>query len=275
MATIPSWLKTLARRCGFDAVRRSDDPVLQELLSIHRELRLAPGDALLWEDRLPHPASMSHLRNLLREQSVDLVIDVGANVGQFAGMVRRLGYAGDLVSFEPQSAARARLQAAAAGDPRWTVRPEALGRVRGEAALEIFPDSTFSSLHAINALGRRRFGRLVEATGRETVAVVPLDSILGEIAPAGPRRILVKTDTQGNDLDVLAGAAETLRSARVVISEGSAMPIYENAPVLTDLTLAMERAGFALSGLYPTGHQPPPSLALLELDCYFVRAEPG
>jgi len=268
---IRSWLKVLARRCGFDAVRHSDDPVLQEVLSAYRMLRMAPDEALLWEDRLPQPASSSHLRNLLREQAIDLVIDVGANVGQFAGRVRRLGYSGDILSFEPLSSARARLESEAAGDPGWTVRPEALGSRRGRGELEIYADATFSSLHAINEAGRRRFGRMVSSIGRETVEVVPLDSFLGTVPLRGRSRILLKTDTQGNDLEVLAGAAETLKVTRAVMSEASAMPIYENTPRLADLMLAMERAGFVPSGLFPTGHQPPPSLALVELDCFFVR----
>jgi FkbM family methyltransferase len=267
---IRTWLKSLLGALGFEAVRRSEDPVLRELLAAYRELRLAPGDALRWEDRLPQPASMSHLRNLLAGQAIDLVLDVGANVGQFAGLVRRLGYAGDILSFEPGSAARARLRSAAAGDARWQVRAEAIGRVRGSTRLDIRADSSFSSTLSNNEAGRRRFGSLVDVVASETVEVVPLDSLLGEFS-GRDRRILLKTDTQGNDLDVLAGAGETLGSCRAVLSEAAAIPIYEGAPRLEELTRAMERAGFSLSGLFPTGHQPWPGLALIELDCYFVR----
>lgn len=272
---IPSWFKSLVRRCGFDAVRHSDDPVLQELLSVYHELRFGPDNMLLWEDRLPQPASMSHLRNLLKTQAIDFVIDVGANTGQFAGLLRRLGYAGEILSFEPLSSARARLEAAAAGDSKWALRPEALGSRRGQAVLEVFPESSFSSLHSINAVGRRRFGAMVESAGTESVEVAPLDSFCEQVVPRGSRRILLKTDTQGNDLDVLAGAAETLKSTCVVLSEASAVPIYENAPHMSALFEAMESAGFAPSGLFPIAHQPPPTLGLLELDCYFVRAAPG
>jgi FkbM family methyltransferase len=272
---IPSWLKSVVRRFGFDVVRHSDDAVLQELLETYRHLRLAPNDTLQWEDRLPLLASWSHLRHLLREQAIDLIIDVGANVGQFGSTVRRLGYTGDIVSFEPLSAARAALESAAAGDPRWVVRPEAIGRQRSRGILQTYANSSFSSFNTLNGLGRERFGAQVEAVGQEAVDIVPLDSLLGDIATRGSRRIFLKTDTQGYDLEVLAGAIETLREASAVLSEASTTPIYEDATLLPDLVRNLEREGFSLSNVFPIGHDKPPSLALLELDCYFVRTDPA
>ncbi len=271
---IRSWLKSLVRRSGFDLVHRTGDPVLQELLVAYRQLRLAPNSTLQWESHLPHLASFSHLRNLLREQAIDLVIDIGANTGQFAGLVRRVGYAGDIVSFEPLSSARKALESRAAGDSRWVVRPEALGRIRGMGTLLAYTNSTFSSFNAINEFGRNRFGAQVEAVGGERVEITPLDDLIGEIARNGSRRILLKTDTQGYDLEVLAGAVGTLRDARAVLAEASTIPIYDRSTRLTDLLCYLEREGFALSGLFPTGHDNPPGMALLELDCYFVRTNP-
>jgi len=268
---ITSWIKSIIRTLGYDSVRRTDDPVLRDLLDVYRDLRLAPDNPVLWEDRLAQPASFSHLRNLLRSKPIDLVIDVGANVGQFASRVRRLGYVGTIVSFEPARSTRAVLESAAAGDPRWIIRPEALGRARGKGNLEIYADSTFSSLNVINDLGRERFGGLVDAVGREVVEIAPLDMLLGEIAPGGPRCILLKTDTQGHDREVLAGAAATLKDTVVVLSEASTTPIYDKAAGLSELMRDMEREGFTLSGIFPTGHGKPPNMALLELDCFFVR----
>lgn len=82
-------------------------------------------------DTAAHP--VGSLKRLLRHHEVDLV-DVGANVGQYAKDLRRIGYRGRIVSFEPLSAAHAELIRNAAGDPDWVVAPRmALGDANSEA----------------------------------------------------------------------------------------------------------------------------------------------
>ena len=70
---------------------------------LHRFLPAASPDAALQK-------ALSHFR-------IDLVLDVGANTGQFGKRLRTLGYAGEIISFEPLADAHALLQAAAAADP--------------------------------------------------------------------------------------------------------------------------------------------------------------
>lgn len=55
---------------------------------------------------------------LIRDRKIDLVLDVGANRGQFATALRdELGYRGRIVSFEPLKDVFPLLQQAAAQDP--------------------------------------------------------------------------------------------------------------------------------------------------------------
>ena len=51
-------------------------------------------------------AAMSHVQT-------DLVFDIGANTGQFAQQLRSVGFAGNIVSFDPLTTAHAQLTAAA------------------------------------------------------------------------------------------------------------------------------------------------------------------
>ena len=65
---------------------------------------------------------------LLDRLELDLVLDVGANTGQFAQELRDTGYSGAIVSFEPLSEAHAELIRRSSSDKLWTIAPRmALG----------------------------------------------------------------------------------------------------------------------------------------------------
>ena len=68
-----------------------------------------------------------HVAWLLRELEVNIVLDVGANLGQYARSLRANGYAGRIVSFEPVPHIADRLEKRASGDPDWQVLRCALG----------------------------------------------------------------------------------------------------------------------------------------------------
>jgi hypothetical protein len=69
----------------------------------------------------PIEVPLPHVVRLLARENINLVLDVGANIGQFAYDLRRSGYCGRIVSFEPLSAAHEKLSAWAAADAALTV----------------------------------------------------------------------------------------------------------------------------------------------------------
>ena len=116
-------------------------------------------DLLVDEQRLRNHLSMAQKRageyflgqevaRLLRATEANIVLDVGANVGQYALSLREIGYLGQIASFEPVGEPFARLQAAAAGDDLWTVHPYALGAEDGEAEIQRVPGTMSSMLPA-------------------------------------------------------------------------------------------------------------------------------
>ena len=75
---------------------------------------------------------MVQLVTCLGSQSIELVLDIGANEGQFSQDLRAFGYEGHIVSFEPMAEPHGRLSTRAAGDAAWQVHsPTAIGERDG------------------------------------------------------------------------------------------------------------------------------------------------
>jgi FkbM family methyltransferase len=206
----------------------------------------------------------------LKANAIDLVLDVGANTGQFAAGLRRIGYAGGIVSFEPLSAAHAKLAAAAKDDASWAVHPQcAIGDEDGEIEINVAGNSVSSSVlpmtdtHAAAAPGSAY-------VGRERVRLARLDSVAGEYL-AGSAKPFLKIDTQGFEWQVLEGARETLPKLKGILCEMSLVPLYAGQRLWKDTLAKIESEGFSLWALQ-TGFTDPKDGRTLQMDGIFFRA---
>ena len=212
-----------------------------------------------------------HVTALMALYGVNCVLDVGANRGQYAKRLRRSGFDGYIVSFEPVPEVLAQLRAAAAGDPKWTVHPYALGRQDGVTAMNVVP-GTLSSVLAPSSFGSRRYAQLRQPTTQE-VEVRRLEGILDSVLEHVPSpRPYLKLDTQGYDLEVFAGLGQRARDFVGMQSEVALMPIYDDMPRMPEALEAYERAGFEITGLFPVSRERA-TARVLEFDCVMVRAD--
>jgi FkbM family methyltransferase len=200
--------------------------------------------------RLRPPHEWKNLVFLLRKHGIDQVFDVGANQGQFALRLRRLGWQGRIVSFEPLSREHALLTRHAAGDADWTVAPRvALGNAAGSAALSLFPDdSSLSSLLPVagtSALPRKGS----TPVGSETVPVERLDALAGTWLDG--RKTLLKLDVQGYEAHAVAGAAGILNRIEAIWLEVGILPCYAGEWSYLDMLGALRRKGFHAIYLAP------------------------
>jgi FkbM family methyltransferase len=229
---------------------------------------------LLKSVRLPRRGSTAKraARQLLRGFSrfgIDLVLDVGANVGQYARQIRAGGFAGRIVSFEPLSDAHARLTAAAAGRAGWSVHPRcAVGDSDGTAQINISANSVSSSMLPMTAA---HSAAAPDSTyvGREATPVVRLDAIAGPYLVTA-RQPFLKIDTQGYEWQVLAGATDTLARLRGVQCEISFVELYDGQHLWREMIDRLERAGFTLWTLQ-TGFGDPRDGRTLQCDAIFFR----
>lgn len=200
---------------------------------------------------------------------VDIVLDVGANIGQFAAELRVDGYRGAIMSFEPLTEAHRRLSNAAHSDALWTVYPRAaLGRSRGEAVINVAGNSASSSLRPMNDAHREAAPHSAYI-GEEPVSVVTLDDAVRDRSFA---RAFVKIDTQGFEREVLEGAEETLSRTVGLLIEMSMVELYEGQALWADLIEWLGARGFRLHALNQ-GFIDPVNFQTLQMDGVFVRAK--
>lgn len=212
----------------------------------------------------------AQIRSLIENLAIDLVIDVGANRGQFAQQLRHF-YAGDILSFEPVSSTFNELSKVASTDPNWQVQQLALGSQNSSQTIHISNDSVFSSLLNTNEYCTERFGTKSEGEKTETITVRRLDELINTLVPDYKnRRIFIKMDTQGYDLEVFQGLGEILDRVQVLQSEISLIPIYQDMPHWTESVRCYENAGFGVIGVFPVSRDA--SGRVIEYDCLMTKA---
>ena len=222
-----------------------------------RLLKVSLG-RLGWEvsrsGRLDAPFRRSRL---IERHGVTLVLDVGANIGDYVDELRsECGYQGRAVSFEPVSSAYDNLSKRAAGDERWDTRRLALSAYDGRATINVAAGTNCSSF-----LKPLRHGPLAATAtvATEEVETRRLDSIAGEIIRPTDA-VLLKLDVQGHESAVLEGASESMRLVQLVECEVPLVPMYEGQATFRQTVEILDDLGFAPVSVEPnyvdtaTGH---------------------
>ena len=207
---------------------------------------------------------------LLRDRRIGLVVDGGAHKGEYAGGLRRLGYAGRILSVEPLPGPFADLQRRVAKDGHWQCVNAALGIVCGETTFFENPITEVSSLlpatGAVNTQGW-------QSTRPLTVEVRTIDSLLDKLSWDGG--LYIKLDVQGYEMQVLSGAESAVRRASAIELELSTVELYRGSVLFPEAVWQLHQLGFSLFSTEPAlvDFQ---TARVLQLDCIFVRdAESG
>lgn len=214
--------------------------------------------------------ALARRKRVIEAHSIDLVIDVGANSGQYGCAMRELGYEGRIHSFEPMNSAWVELQRRITGDALWKASQMALGEAPGTKILHIAGNSISSSVldmlpaHESNAPQSRY-------VKDEQVAVSTLDEEFPKIN-GNASRIWLKLDVQGYESKVLEGATRSLNAINVIQTEMSLTPLYADQVTYLALCEKLAMYGFNLVGV-EAGFQDRSNGQLLQIDGIFARNE--
>ena len=195
-----------------------------------------------------------------------LVVDIGANVGQTLESFLSWWPSANCLSIEPLPEAFNELQAIG---EKYRERSELINcGVSSKSGTMILngsrAKSTISSFHKFNKSaetahvhrGLREAPSIFELSDDDSyqveVDIKTLDAILTESKYESASRFrengvdVLKTDTQGWELEVLQGAGEVLKQTKVVLTEWQFDDIYGQPPPLHELDKILSDAGFRL-----------------------------
>jgi len=205
---------------------------------------------------------------LLKRNKINIVLDVGANHGQYGLQLRGIGYTGRIISFEPVSAVYKQLVINANKDALWETFKFALGNAADTAEINIANNTYSSSLLAMKPL---HLASAPESkyVATERIEVRRLDKLFADRFSIDDN-LFLKIDTQGYDKKVLEGANGILKYAKLIQVEMSLVPLYDNEPTWDEVLNYMKELGYRLVSI-ESGFTDEASSHLLQIDGIFER----
>lgn len=231
--------------------------------------KIAAGFGFEVHRHIPRDSHSARLNRMLTHHDIDLVLDVGANVGDYAIGLRDLGYMRKIISFEPIPQAYEGLLAASQKDPRWEVGPRAaLGAEDGTITIHISRNSYSSSVLDVE-------DDLIDVApdiayiSTETVPLRRIDGLVTEQIEASSS-VFLKIDVQGFERQVLEGATGILPRIKGIQVELSLVPIYKGQCLYREMLDHIVSLGYELHAIIP-GFTDASTGRMLQMDGVFFR----
>lgn len=207
----------------------------------------------------------------MRTAEIDVVLDVGANVGQYVDRLRASNYPGRIVSFEPIPHVFKELRRRCGADPRWSGVGAAVGAEVGTARLNVSADTVTSSVlaPAESLLDRIDTARSVSSID---VPVTTIDTFW-DTSIDSHARVMLKIDVQGYEHAVLDGAVSHLDRVALIEVEMGLVELYGGGSTVYDMLPRLHLAGFRVVS-FDSGFVDNSTGQVLDIDMLLAR-EPG
>lgn len=204
----------------------------------------------------------------LQRLGIRTVLDVGANVGQFAQQMHAVIPDAYIYSFEPLADCYAALVSGMKDVRNFKAFNIALGDENGETRIHRNRYAPASSLLSMDDLCKEAY----PSTGEESVEAIRvrrLDDLASQLD--GPDNLLVKIDVQGFEDRVIQGGRTTIARAKLLLVETSYMRLYKGQLLFDDIYEMLKHLGFTYRGSleqYPSPIDGSP----LQEDSVFMRS---
>jgi len=203
----------------------------------------------------------------LQDYGIKTVIDVGANIGQFALMIHKIINDAAIYSFEPISECYKELVNKEDQINKLKCFNLALGKETREGVINRNEFLPSSSILDMESLHKEAFPYTAK-TNQEKINITSLDKIHNEIDWI--QKILLKIDVQGYELEVLEGAKNSLNSVDLIIVETTFLKLYNNQPLFEDVYNFLYSRSFRYRGNFDQIINPNTG-RILQADAIFVK----
>jgi FkbM family methyltransferase len=234
-------LKHIAQQFGYDILRVPTDPIARQQ------------------------------RDLFSKYGINLVFDIGANVGQYATRLRQSGYKGRIISFEPLPDEYDKIDRLSSADPKWIPVNTAIGNSIGRTSINVSQNSYSSSILDILPVHVESAPESTY-THRIEVPINTVDNVIDRYYFDGCG-LYIKIDTQGFEMEVFKGCLKSLNRIRGFQMELSLVPLYSGEMLMHDMVSVLRDHGFKLV-LMEAGHRNYTTGELLQVEGYFYRPDP-
>ena len=182
---------------------------------------------------------------ILNHFNIDLVLDVGANIGQTRDQLRNLGYKKKILSFEPLSKEHEILKFKSKNDHKWTIYDKcAIGNTIDKKHINVSKNSYSSSILSILP-SHLEIAPESKYIDKEEVKIITLDSIFDMISKDS-KNIYLKIDTQGYEDRVLEGLSKNINKICLIEIELSLLPLYKDQKIWNFFIELLKKKNFGV-----------------------------
>lgn len=211
-------------------------------------------------------ASIEH-RAAFIGRNYDTVIDIGGNRGQFALFARSRFPKSRIISFEPLSECAVLYRKIFNDDPDTILHEVAVGPSHRSEVMHVTSDRDSSSLLPPAKQQEAIFGSRKDAERK--IQMVRLNEKVGTEELG--RRVLLKIDVQGFELEALRGCEDLLPLILDIYVECSYVELYERQTSASEVVAFLASQGFSLAGVFNQFIDP--AVGPVQADLLFRRQE--
>lgn len=209
----------------------------------------------------------TYLSSLFCDLSIEAVVDIGANIGQYGSLIRsQVGYSGEMLSFEPVSKNFSELVRVSQDDKAWSIYPIAIGSSAGDQEINVTKGGDLCSF-----LDPEQSSPALQVEGKELVKVETFQFVADKLAEMDIHlsRSFLKIDVQGMDYELIKENDGLIAKCAALQVEAGTSTLYQGEHTFVEMISLIQGLGFKLSRFF-AGYEPVRFMPRY-FDCFFIR----